>query len=138
MPQEREILEGFVWKPGDRPTSKEDLLSRKRVIEQEIIRADETDSALDSAATGGRPTDGAFQDLPSDPNDQVTGMTTNGEQDSDAEADKIQDAVAEATGESGEKKIEPAEFVPLGTTATDLHGLQVKELKRSKEPIPLM
>lgn len=28
--QEDEILEGFVWKPGDRPTSKEDLLTRRR------------------------------------------------------------------------------------------------------------
>ncbi|WP_188748006.1 OstA-like protein [Parapedobacter defluvii] len=30
VPQEEEILEGFVWKPGDRPTSKEDLLARRR------------------------------------------------------------------------------------------------------------
>lgn len=30
IPQEAEILEGFVWKPGDRPTSKEDLLARRR------------------------------------------------------------------------------------------------------------
>lgn len=30
VPQEEEILEGFVWKPGDRPTSKEDLLIRRR------------------------------------------------------------------------------------------------------------
>jgi len=30
VPQEEEILEGFVWKPGDRPTSKEDLLNRRR------------------------------------------------------------------------------------------------------------
>jgi len=30
VPQETEILEGFVWKPGDRPTSKEDLLTRRR------------------------------------------------------------------------------------------------------------
>uniref|UniRef100_UPI0036F2FAF0 OstA-like protein n=1 Tax=Parapedobacter soli TaxID=416955 RepID=UPI0036F2FAF0 len=30
IPQEAEILNGFVWKPGDRPTSKEDLLARRR------------------------------------------------------------------------------------------------------------
>lgn len=30
LPQDAEVLEGFVWKPGDRPTSKEDLLSRRR------------------------------------------------------------------------------------------------------------
>ena len=30
VPQEEEILEGFIWKPGDRPLSKEDLLLRRR------------------------------------------------------------------------------------------------------------
>ncbi len=30
IPQEAEILDGFVWKPGDRPTSREDLLTRRR------------------------------------------------------------------------------------------------------------
>lgn len=30
IPQEAEILNGFVWKPGDRPISKEDLLARRR------------------------------------------------------------------------------------------------------------
>jgi len=35
IPQEAEILEGFVWKPGDRPTSKDDLLTRRRVPDGE-------------------------------------------------------------------------------------------------------
>ncbi|TJZ61557.1 hypothetical protein FAZ15_08250 [Sphingobacterium olei] len=30
--QENEILPGFIWRPQDRPTSKEDLLNRKREI----------------------------------------------------------------------------------------------------------
>lgn len=42
--QEQEILEGFIWKPSDRPTSKQDLLDRKRVIEQPIIPSTPVDS----------------------------------------------------------------------------------------------
>ncbi len=33
VPQDAEILDGFVWKPSDRPTSKEDLLARRRPSE---------------------------------------------------------------------------------------------------------
>lgn len=46
--QEAEILSGFVWKPGDRPTSKEDLLTRKREIGAAEIP---TDSAAAPPAT---------------------------------------------------------------------------------------
>lgn len=31
LSQEQELLDGFIWKPSDRPRSKADLLSRKRV-----------------------------------------------------------------------------------------------------------
>lgn len=44
--QEAEILVGFIWKPGDRPTSKEDLLMRNRSIEAETtIATDTTESS---------------------------------------------------------------------------------------------
>ena len=33
--QDNEILPGFIWRPQDRPTSKEDLLNRKREIPKE-------------------------------------------------------------------------------------------------------
>src|SRR5690606_8288417 len=51
--QEAEILSGFVWKPGDRPTSKEDLLARKREIGTETIAVDTTASppGIDRAET---------------------------------------------------------------------------------------
>lgn len=32
--QENEILPGFIWRPQDRPTSKEDLLNRKRELDR--------------------------------------------------------------------------------------------------------
>ena len=34
--QENEILPGFIWRPQDRPTSKEDLLNRKREAPQSV------------------------------------------------------------------------------------------------------
>lgn len=37
--QEQEILDGFTWKPSDRPTSKEDLLNRKRVMDLPAVQA---------------------------------------------------------------------------------------------------
>ena len=45
IPQEAEILDGFVWKPGDRPTSKEDLLARRRPLEGSdlLVPTDTTD-----------------------------------------------------------------------------------------------
>nr|WP_307876452.1 OstA-like protein [Parapedobacter lycopersici] len=45
IPQEAEILDGFVWKPGDRPTSKADLLIRRRTREGESAITDEPDEA---------------------------------------------------------------------------------------------
>lgn len=36
LTQDQEILEGFIWKPGDRPTSKEDLLNRKRAAPEPL------------------------------------------------------------------------------------------------------
>lgn len=48
--QENEILPGFIWRPQDRPTSKEDLLNRKR----EVAKADDPASSTqtDKAAEG--------------------------------------------------------------------------------------
>lgn len=40
--QEAEVLSGFIWKPGDRPRSKEDLLARKRETGTAAIAADTT------------------------------------------------------------------------------------------------
>lgn len=45
--QEQEILDGFIWKPSDRPTSKEDLLNRKREVN---LPPAQTTTPQDSAA----------------------------------------------------------------------------------------
>ncbi|WP_353126465.1 OstA-like protein [Parapedobacter pyrenivorans] len=50
IPQEVEILEGFVWKPGDRPTSKEDLLARRRPPADAGLAV-----PSDSTTSGGQP-----------------------------------------------------------------------------------
>ncbi|SKB57886.1 OstA-like protein [Parapedobacter luteus] len=54
VPQDAEILEGFVWKPGDRPTSKEDLLIRRRppAGADAVVPPDSTEAPQ---APGGRP-----------------------------------------------------------------------------------
>lgn len=52
IPQEAEILEGFVWKPGDRPASKEDLLARRRPPADADLAV-----PTDSATVGGRSTE---------------------------------------------------------------------------------
>jgi len=36
--QENEVLPGFIWRPQDRPTSKEDMMHRKRGVEKETIK----------------------------------------------------------------------------------------------------
>lgn len=38
--QENEILPGFIWRPQDRPTSKEDLLNRKREIQNQSVQTE--------------------------------------------------------------------------------------------------
>lgn len=40
---EQEILDGFIWKPGDRPRSKEDLMRRKRVSGAPVEQLGEPD-----------------------------------------------------------------------------------------------
>ncbi|WP_236537026.1 OstA-like protein [Sphingobacterium composti Ten et al. 2007 non Yoo et al. 2007] len=40
--QENEILPGFIWRPQDRPTSKEDLLNRKREIPKESNKQEDS------------------------------------------------------------------------------------------------
>ncbi len=49
-PQEAQILEGFIWKPGDRPTSKEDLLARRRPPADAAL-----ETPADTTEVSGRP-----------------------------------------------------------------------------------
>ncbi|SEK71661.1 OstA-like protein [Parapedobacter koreensis] len=64
IPQDVEILEGFVWKPGDRPTSKEDLLARRRPAAEVAIAPDSTDVLQ---PPGGRPVTPGNDSLPAVP-----------------------------------------------------------------------
>ena len=49
---ENEILPGFVWRPEDRPKSKEDLLNRKRELPKDNppAKSDSSESALDKVS----------------------------------------------------------------------------------------
>src|SRR5690606_20452717 len=53
--QENEILQGFIWRPQDRPTSKEDLLNRKRELEKESPAASPADADAPGKQTGEEP-----------------------------------------------------------------------------------
>lgn len=44
LTQEKEFLPGFIWRPEDRPKSKEDLLNRKRSVAKEEIKEPEAES----------------------------------------------------------------------------------------------
>lgn len=41
---EQEMLPGFIWRPQDRPKSKEDLLNRKRELPKELVATEQNDS----------------------------------------------------------------------------------------------
>lgn len=54
--QENEVLPGFVWRPQDRPISKEDMMNRKREVQKEAVKAEgnkgeEKDSTTDHPST---------------------------------------------------------------------------------------
>lgn len=60
VPQDAEILDGFVWKPGDRPTSKEDLLTRQRPkIDEPIQSPVDTTVSAEPPTTPPDTTDGS-------------------------------------------------------------------------------
>ncbi|MNL08845.1 hypothetical protein D3C87_1295810 [compost metagenome] len=44
LTQDKEFLPGFIWRPEDRPKSKEDLLNRKRSVAKEEIKVPEAES----------------------------------------------------------------------------------------------
>lgn len=75
VPQEAEILDGFVWKPGDRPTSKEDLLARRRPFHGSdlMVPTDTTDlNTKPSGMDGSQNNDDNFTLPDSVGNDQGT------------------------------------------------------------------
>jgi lipopolysaccharide export system protein LptA len=54
--QENEILPGFVWRPQDRPKSKEDLLNRKRELDRKGVSDTSDSTRVDSlGGESGRP-----------------------------------------------------------------------------------
>ena len=54
--QENEILPGFIWRPQDRPKSKEDLLNRKRELpKDEDLKGDSKEGGEENKPTNGKP-----------------------------------------------------------------------------------
>ena len=77
IPQEAEILNGFIWKPGDRPTSKEDLLTRRRPPADAALDVPPDSAAAEQLPPGGHPISAGPDSIPvgsaGTPPDSVTG-----------------------------------------------------------------
>lgn len=67
VPQEAEILDGFVWKPGDRPTSKEDLLARRRPPMGAGLEVPADSTGTEGQPAAGRPIDNDDDSVPTEP-----------------------------------------------------------------------
>src|SRR5690606_32324503 len=63
---DNEILPGFIWKPQDRPTSKEDLLNRKRQKESSA------DTPPENSANQGLQNESAVDEEPQKTDEQQT------------------------------------------------------------------
>lgn len=114
--QENEILKGFTWRPQDRPTSKEDLLNRKRELDRGISMGAADSTQTDTLGTeGGRPLPKStgehlkeVEEGSSDSKDQ-TDESKVGEA---VEEDEIEAGSTEMEGEAEEQEEEKEEEIP--------------------------
>lgn len=126
--QENEILKGFVWRPQDRPTSKEDLLNRKRELDRDTLSAKDS-AQIDSVAggEGGRPV--------VSPKDDDLEKLDEGEENS-SESNSQQGAKSEAMTEeeAAEMQEEEKEVEEKGETADDeVEKEQAEEKEEEKD-----
>ncbi|NGM64713.1 hypothetical protein G5B43_05495 [Sphingobacterium sp. SGR-19] len=104
--QENEVLPGFIWRPQDRPKSKEDMMNRKREIEKP------------EAPPGGAP-DGNSPSIPDDiveNPDEETSSTSGKEEETESENGAPQQTEEEKEAaspvETSETEIEPKKPAP--------------------------
>lgn len=65
LTQEKEFLPGFIWRPQDRPKSKEDLLNRKRSVAKDEIKVPETENKE------GKPKEKTIKNIESEPEEKT-------------------------------------------------------------------
>jgi len=82
---ENEILQGFIWRPQDRPTSKEDLLNRKREFGKENVITTDTTQQKNADAEEKRDIVPQKNDIPSEENKNIDDSL---EKNSDAKLEK--------------------------------------------------
>lgn len=64
LTQEKEFLPGFIWRPEDRPKSKEDLLNRKRSVAKDEIKVPEAENKE------GKPKEKTIKNIESEPEEK--------------------------------------------------------------------
>ncbi|MOA20715.1 hypothetical protein D3C78_1411730 [compost metagenome] len=98
LTQEKEFLPGFIWRPEDRPKSKEDLLNRKRSVAKDEIKVPEAENKE------GKPKEKTIKNIESEPEEkpqeevkkQTTPKREIQKMDSKAQGEKLQ-AVQDST-----------------------------------------
>lgn len=93
--QENEILPGFIWKPEDRPKSKEDLLNRKRK---------KADDPSDAIAEGTKNPSGADEEEKSNNSEEETEQVSNKEKKEVEEQQSLEEIEQSEESGSEEKK----------------------------------
>lgn len=93
--QENEILPGFIWKPEDRPKSKEDLLNRKRK---------KADDPSDAIAEGTKNPSGADEEEKSNNSEEETEQVANKEKKEVEEQQSLEEIEQSEESGSEEKK----------------------------------
>lgn len=98
--QDNEILPGFIWKPQDRPTSKEDLLNRKRQKESSA------DTPPENSANQGLQNESAVDEEPQKTDEQQTeGLLEEAEESATQHIERQEVQITEETEESQQKEV---------------------------------
>lgn len=69
--QENEVLPGFIWRPQDRPKSKEDMMNRKREGEKAVDPAENTSKDVTDEESTAVEEDVAEETPPGDPDEET-------------------------------------------------------------------
>ena len=101
--QDNEILPGFIWRPQDRPTSKEDLLNRKRQKESSA------DTPPETPANQGLPDEGTPDEELQKAGEQPEGLLEEAEESATQRIERQEEEITEEAEESQQKKVNKEE-----------------------------
>lgn len=135
--QENEILPGFIWRPQDRPLSKEDLLNRKREGAQEIAPADaDNKNTAEKTADDLEILPEVEEEVELVEEEKVSNKVSSEEQQSteEQEAEKQENSESEVQ-EKGEAKEKEAELEEEETEAKGEENSKSKEQEKEESEV---